>query len=408
MKMANSEELKEEFYIESVDDSDFEDIQKEYVYLKRDERGIYFINRSGKREDVVLPYIPVIDDDSTVRILFKKVKSEENKRFKYAMIDNDERILNLLENKEAKTAIGWRIKPNKKLKNIKEDSNYKNYIYARETTFLDEKTKKLIGSNVTLHKLVMSVFCKDAVKRYNNINRKTARSLHIDHLNNDEFDCRLRNLSIIEANQNYEGKKKIDSKEFLDSFVIYRPKDEKGEYIDKKKKYVLILFLGKEEFEGRTVCNFIANKNGSADVVCLMFNDIESVIKIYNKIFVKDGDKLENADIRNKKIRQLCKEYDEDKEKRKEYKENGIKKLVTLARGSEIEGNIDFYYLFSEKKKKEKTKFTTQKRGLVIEQVKDEKINDTVYILKSRQTIEVNSQNITDTLFCKIKEIFDL
>ena len=406
--MANSEELKEQFYIESVDDSDFEDIQKEYVYLKRDEKGIYFFDRSGKREDVVLPYIPVIDDNSTVRILFKKREGEENKRFKYAMIDNDERILNLLENKEARTAIGWRIKPNKKLKNIKKDSNYKNYIYAKEISFFDEETKKLTGSNVTLHKLVMSVFCKDAVKRYNNINKKTARSLHIDHLNNDEFDCRLRNLSIIEANQNYESKKEIDSKEFLDSFVIYRPKNEKDEYIDKKKKYILILFLGKGEFEGKTVCNFVANKNGSADVICLMFNDIESVIKIYNKIYVKDGNKLENADIRNKKIRQLCKEYAEDKEKRKEYKENGIKKLVTLARGSEIEGNIDFYYLFSEKKKKEKTKFTTQKRGLVIEQVKDEKINDTVYILKSRQTIEVNSQNITDTLFCKIKEIFDL
>lgn len=408
--MSNSKDIKEQYYIESVDNSDFEEVQKEYVYLQKDERGIYFLDRSGKREDVVLPYVPVLDDDSTVRILFKKKENEKNKRFKYALIDNDEKILSLLENKEARTAIGWRIKPNKKLQNIKKDSLYKSYIYARETTFFDEETKELIGSNYTLHKLVMTVFCKDAVKKYNKINKMTARSMHIDHLNNDEFDCRLRNLSIIKAKQNYESKKKIDTKQLLDSFCIYRPKNKKGEYVDKKKKYVMFLFLGNEKYkkikDGKeyniTQANFIRYQGGLGEIVCGIADEIESFIDFYNQVFVKYGEQFENVKERNHKISNAFWQYMELQEK-----ENEKVKLVLLARTNENikGGDISFDNISTETKDFLKN---IPKRGLVIQEKINQKDDEVIYELQSSQNIKVNSKNIVDILYPYIGKIFDL
>ena len=405
--MVNSEELKEQYYIETVDDSDFEDVKKEYVYLKKDEKGIYFLDRSGKREDVVLPYVPVIDDDSTVRILFKKRKCEENKRFKYAMIDNDEKILSLLENKKAQTSVGWRIRPNQQLKKIKDDSSYKNYIYAKETSFFDEETKKLVGTNVTLHKLIMSVFCKDAVKKYNNINKKKARSMHIDHLNNDELDCRLRNLSVIKAKQNYVEKKKIDSKQILDSFCVYRPKNKRGEYIDKKKKYVIFLFLGNEKYkkvvEGKerdiTQANFIKFKGGTGEIICGIADDIESLISFYNEVFVEAGEQYENVGERNDKISNAFGKYVESQQKDDEKV-----KLVLLARTDEENGYIHFDNISEHKQ----DFLTAKKRGVVIVKEKDLKTGREKNVVKSSQNIQVNSRNIVDILYPHIKEIFNL
>ena len=173
------------YRLETVTDSDYKEVVKEYPYIEKDINGMYFIDRSGKRKDVVFPYIPLPDDDSTVRILFKKAPGEKEKPFIYAMIDNDEKIIKILENKENKVAIPWRIAPNKSLKNIKKGTKFKGYILAQNTVFFPEETKKYIGQEASLHRLVMSIFDEKDMKKYIKENKKEARSVHIDHFNNN-------------------------------------------------------------------------------------------------------------------------------------------------------------------------------------------------------------------------------
>lgn len=398
----NSKAKKDTYYLDSVTESDYKDIKKEYPYLKRDLEGIYFITRRGERKQVILPYVPLLDDDSTNRILFKKARGEKDKPFIYATIDNDERIMKILENRENKEPIRWRIKPNKQIKNIKKGTSYKSYVLAKSTIFFPENIKDLIGDEASLHRVVMSVFCEKEMKKYKKANKKEARSMHVDHLNGNELDCRLRNLSIITSKQNLKEKKEIDSKETLDNFCIYRPKNKNGEYADSKKKYVLFLFLGNEKRGIITKANFIRYKQGLGEIVCALFNDIDSIIKWYHTVFVKAGEQLENVENRNQKIGEFFQKYIDSQNNNEKIE--GIEKVVLIARTNEKEGYIYFDNISTH----EKDFLEAKKCGLAIREEADSKTGRKKNVVKSSQNIEVNSKNIVDILYPHIEKIFEL
>lgn len=115
----NSKKDKEKYIWQTVAETDFSEIQKEYPYLKKDSRGTYLIDREGNRKEVILPYIPVIDDDSCLRVLFQKPKGRKNQPFPYCVIDNKEHITNVLINNKKDMPVKWRITPNKSPKEIK-------------------------------------------------------------------------------------------------------------------------------------------------------------------------------------------------------------------------------------------------------------------------------------------------
>lgn len=398
----NSKAKKDTFYLDSVTEADYKEIRREYPYLKRNIGGIYYINREGKKKEVILPYVPVLDDDSSVRILFQKARGEKDKPFIYATIDNDEKIMKILENREDKEPIRWRIKPNKQIKNIKKGTSYKSYVLAKSTVFFPENIQDLIGSEASLHRFVMSVYCEKEMKRYKKSNKKKARSMHIDHLDGNELNCRLRNLSIITSKQNLKEKKEIDSKETLDNFCVYRPKNKKGEYVDNKKRYVLFLFLGNEKRGIITKANFIGYNGGKGDIVCAMFNDIDSIIKWYHTVFVKGGEELENVERRNQRLGEFFQKYVDSQSNNEKIE--GIERVVLLARTNEEKGYIYFDNISTRKE----AFLEAKKRGLVIRQEVDSKTGRKKNVVKSSQNIEVNSRNIVDILYPHIEKIFDL
>ena len=401
------------YRLETVTDSDYKEVVKEYPYIEKDINGMYFIDRSGKRKDVVFPYIPLPDDDSTVRILFKKVPGEKEKPFIYAMIDNDKRIMEILENKENKVAISWRIAPNKSLKNIKKGTKFKGYVLAQNTVFFPEDKKEYIGQEASLHRFVMSIFDEKDMKKYIKENKKEARSVHIDHFNNNELDCRFRNLSIVTKEQNTRSKKEIDKINLLDNFCVYHTKDG-------KTKYVMFLLMGNKNKmnlkrpatneriemdnteDGKSIYYFINHNGGMANIVCALFSDFESIVKWYHSIFTEQVEGELNIDARNKKIRDFFQEYvDGDK---KELEKEGLEKVVLLANTNEKDGKIEF----DDITKKKQGSFIAEKRGLVVERVKNEKTGRKRSVLKNIQNLQFNNDSIVDILYPHIKKIFDI
>lgn len=383
------------YRLETITDSDFKEVVKEYPYIEKDINGMYFIDRSGKRKDVVFPYIPLPDDDSTIRILFKKAPGEKENSFVYAMIDNDKKIMDILENKENKVAISWRIAPNKKLKNIKKDTKFKSYILAQNTVFFPEDKKEYIGQEASLHRFVMSIFNEKDMKKYIKENKKEARSVHIDHFNNNELDCRFRNLSIVTNEQNTRHKKEIDKMNLLDNFCVYHTKDG-------KTKYVFFLLLGNKKEDDKSIYNFIKHNDGLANIVCAFFSDFDSIVKWYHEIFTEQTEAELNIDERNAKIKRFFEKYvNSDK---KDLKSEGLEKVVLLANTNEADGKI---YFDNITEKKEKF-FTAEKRGLVVERVKNEKTGRKKSVLKNIQNLQFDNDSIVDILYPYIQNIFDI
>lgn len=406
------------YRLETITDSDYKEVVKEYPYIKKDINGMYFIDRSGKRQDIIFPYIPLPDDDSTIRILFKKAPGEKEKPFIYAMIDNDKRIMEILENKENKVAISWRIAPNKLLKNIKKGTKFKGYVLAQNTVFFPEDKKEYIGQEASLHRFVMSIFDEKDMKKYIKENKKEARSVHIDHFNNNELDCRFRNLSIVTNEQNTRNKKEIDKMNLLDNFCVIHAKDG-------KTKYIMFLLLGnknkmdlkrpgtnekieidntEKDGEGNSIYryNFINYNEGMANIVCALFSDFDSIVRWYHSIFTEQRETALNIDERNEKIRGFFQKYaDGDK---KELEKEGLEKVVLLANTNEKDGKIEFDDITDKKQ----ASFIAEKRGLVVERIKDEKTGRKKSILKNIQNLSFDNDSIVDILYPYIENIFDI
>lgn len=383
------------YRLETITDSDYKEVVKEYPYIEKDINGMYFIDRSGKRKDIVFPYIPLPDDDSTIRILFKKAPGEKEKPFIYAMIDNDKKIMNILENKENKVAISWRIAPNKKLKNIKKDTKFKSYILAQNTVFFPEDKKEYIGQEASLHRFVMSIFNEKDMKKYIKENKKEARSVHIDHFNNNELDCRFRNLSIVTKEQNTRNKKEIDKMNLLDNFCVYRTKDG-------KTKYVFLLLLGNKKEDDKSIHNFIEYNGGLANIVCALFSDFDSIVKWYHEIFTEQTETELNIDERNAKIKNFFEKYANNS--KKDLKSAGLEKVVLLANTNEKDGKIEF----DDITEKKQGSFIAEKRGLVVERVKNEKTGRKKSVLKNIQNLQFDNDSIVDILYPHIEKIFDI
>ena len=404
------------FNWKSITESDFKEVQKEYPYLQKDIDGIYFIDRQGKRQEVVFPYVPILDDDSCLRILYKKPYGREKKQFPYQVIDNMQHLTKVFIMEERKEVIKWRIVPND---NGDKKKKSKNYAIATNPGRLPQKVKDLTTKdNVSLHKMIMALTFPEDMKPYREANDKSIASYHIDHISNNEYDCRLRNMWFTTRNTNRSGKRTIDDATLLDRICIYRKTDAKGMPIYKSQKIVFVMMLGnytKGEWkslglgnevkdnnikDGKIQYNFIEYKENIGNIVCAMFDGIDNVENWYkNCIFTKDGQKLENIAERNEKIRVSLQKYLNNKEEIP-----GLEKMVLLANTNEANGYIEFDNIIDQ----EQSFIKAKKRGLIVETQErgTEKAKRYFSTVKSIDNLKLNSDNIIDVLYPYFNQIF--
>ena len=112
----NSDTKRKKYYAGTILESDFDEVKKQFPYIERDSKGIYYIDRAGERKEIKFPYIPLLDDDSCKMIVLRK-KTDQGE-FVFQIIDNIDCITNILEN-NGKKPIAWHIAPNRKVTDIK-------------------------------------------------------------------------------------------------------------------------------------------------------------------------------------------------------------------------------------------------------------------------------------------------
>lgn len=287
-----------------------------------------------------------------------------------------------------------------------------------------------------MHKVVMAVtFPKEMGGDYRKQNDKETTSFHIDHISNNEFDCRTRNLWFTDRQTNWQGKHNTDNATLYDRICVYRKEDSNGMPIYNSQKFVFIMMLGnytKMEWEslgdskkviednrkdGKTQYNFIEYQGGRGNIICAMFDSMESAERWYKKIttkkkkeqkeiFTKEEikalDGMDEIEKRNWKIKFFFQKYLNN-----EF-ENipGLENMVLLANNDET---IDGYIYFDNITTRQKEFLKAKKRGLVVG-LKEElhgKSTWKIPFTRNIANLELSSDNIIDILYPYFREIFE-
>lgn len=426
----NSENKKEKYIWRNVADIDLKEIQKEYPYIEKDKDGLYYIDRQGTRQKVVLPYIPVLDDETCLRILFAKPRGREQKPFPYLVIDNRPYITDTLINNEYGIPIKWRINPNKSPKEIKEGKRFKNYGIARTPRLLPKNVLKLTKNNPYTHKVIMALtFPKEMAGDYRKENDKETTAFHIDHTSNNEYDCRERNMSFLNRNSNWRGKHSTDNATLNDRLCFYRKQDSNGIPVYESQKVIFICMLGnytKSEYkslgdsneimedkrkDGISQYNFIEYQGGRGNIICAMFSTLEDAESWYKTIKVKEKKKdydqeewarlqqMDEIEKRNWKIKESLQSYLNGQEI------PGLEKMILLANTEET---ADGYIYFDNITDNKKHFLKARKRGLIVAEREEEHGSSKrkSYFVKDIANLQLSSDNIIDILYPYFEQIF--
>lgn len=436
-KKQNSECKRKKYYARTITEIDFAEVKKQFPYIEKDGKGIYYINRQGQREDIHFPYLPILDDDTCKIILYRETINQEKGNLLFQVVDNINQVTGILET--GKMPIAWKLAPNRNISSIKKGQEYKIYSISKGTKLLPLEVVRLTKPNDTrLHKVIMALVFPKEMQKYREENDKRPGSKQIDHISGNELDCRIRNMWITDKQLNLRGKTKFDMQMLLDRTCIYYKKDEEGNYIYDSKKFVLVLMLGDykqaeweilgkgeiieednrkddkiyildREKENATSINtktsqynFIEQNGGRGNIVIASFKDFESMNQIYEElIFTKDGEKTEHIEERNKKVFEFfsnCLNKDAEKIP-------GLEKIVLLADTNEIIENGESYVYFDNITTQEKDFLKAKKRGIFISKVEDQETQKRVIEIKSIANQKVSSDNIIDILYPYFNEI---
>lgn len=409
----NSTNKRKKYYARTITDLDFAEVKKQFPYIEKDAKGIYYINTQGEREEIHFPYLPLPDDDTCKMILYRETMNQEKGKFLFQVIDNIDKVIEPLE--RGKMPIAWKLAPNRNVSAMKKGQEYKIYSISKGTKLLPLEVLKLTKANDTrLHKVVMALVFPGEMQKYREENDKRPGSRQIDHISGNELDCRIRNMWITDKQLNLRGKTKIDMQMLLDRTCVYYKQDEKGNYLYESKKFVLVIMLGdyrKEEWEKlgkreitrednrrgqESQYNFIEYNGGRGNIVIASFNDFQNMYEAYKElIFVEDGEKAENIEYRNKKIFDFFNNYlNQDTEKIP-----GLEKVVLLADTNEIIENGESYVYFDNITSQEKDFIKARKRGVIIRKEKDQETGKEICILKNIANQKVTSDSIIDILY---------
>lgn len=433
----NSTNKRKKYYARTITDLDFVEVKKQFPYIEKDAKGIYYINTQGEREEIHFPYLPLPDDDTCKMILYRETMNQEKGKFLFQVIDNIDKVIEPLE--RGKMPIAWKLAPNRKVSAMKKGQGYKIYSISKGTKLLPLEVLKLTKDNDTrLHKVIMALVFPKEMQKYREENDKKPGSRQVDHISGNELDCRIRNMWVTDKQLNLRGKTKFDMQMLLDRTCIYYKKDEEGNYIYDSKKFVLVLMLGDykqaeweilgkgeiieednrkddkiyildREKENATSINtktsqynFIEQNGGRGNIVIASFKDFESMNQIYEElIFTKDGEKTEHIEERNKKVFEFfsnCLNKDAEKIP-------GLEKIVLLADTNEIIENGESYVYFDNITTQEKDFLKAKKRGIFISKVEDQETQKRVIEIKSIANQKVSSDNIIDILYPYFNEI---
>ena len=410
----------EKYDWKTVTESDFKELQKEYPYLQKDINGIFYIDRQGQRKTVYLPYIPIIDDDSCLRVVYKKPYGKKCDKFPFQVIDNMKHITKVFVNEDTGEIMRWRISPNKDKDKIKDGNRIKNYSKATAPGRLPKRVIDLVTKDdAKMHKVIMALTFPGDMQEYRKGNDKKIASQHIDHVSNNEYDCRIRNMWFTEKRTNWKGKKKIDKATLLDRICVYRKKDANEMPIYTSQKFVFIMMLGnytKAEWEslgeskkvqednrinGKSQYNFIEYRGEKGNIICAMFSTLRDAENWYKKIIVENGEKAENVAERNERIRASFERYLNNNEEIQ-----GLEKMVLLADTNET---ADGYIEFDDITNNIPGLIKAKKRGLVVEikEEQREKSKRYVPVVKDIANLKLNSDNVIDILFPYFDKIFE-
>ena len=89
---------------------------------------------------------------------------------------------------------------------------------------------------------------------------------------------------------------------------------------------------------------------------------------------------------------------------KKDLKSAGLEEVVLLANTNEKDGKIEF----DDITEKKQGSFIAEKRGLVVERVKNEKTGRKKSVLKDIQNLQFDNDSIVDILYPHIEKIFDI
>ena len=409
----NSKNKRKKYYARTITDLDYTEVKKQFPYIEKDLRGIYYINEEGEREDIHFPYLPIPDDNSSKLILYRETINQTKGKFLFQIIDNTKKVIDILE--RGRKPIEWKLAPNRNVSAMKRGQEYKIYSISKGTKLLPIEVLKLTKANDTkLHKVIMSLVFTKEMQEYRKENDKKPGIRQIDHISGNELDCRIRNMWITDKQQNLRGKAKIDMQMLLDRTCIYYKKDADNNYLYDSQKFVLVLKLGdytKEEWEklgkgekiikdnrinGQSQYNFIEYKGAKGNIIVAIFSNFKVMNKVYQDlIFVADGEKAENIEQRNKKIFDFFSNYlNQDADKIE-----GLEKVVLLADTSEVIENGKSYVFFDNITTGEQNFLKARKRGLIIRKEQDEKTGKEICVLKNIANQKVTSDSIIDILY---------
>lgn len=409
----NSANKRKKYYARTITEYDFLEVKKQFPYIEKDSRGIYYINAEGEREDIHFPYLPIPDDDSSKLILYRETMNQTKGKFLFQIIDNTKKVIDILE--KGRKPIEWKLAPNRNVSAMKRGQEYKIYSISKGTKLLPTKVLNITkASDTKLHKVIMSLVFPNEMQEYRKENDKKPGNRQIDHISGNELDCRIRNMWITDKQQNLRGKAKIDMQMLLDRTCIYYKKDADNNYLYDSQKFVLVLKLGdytKEEWEklgkgekiikdnrinGQSQYNFIEYKGAKGNIIVAIFSNFKVMNKVYQDlIFVADGEKAENVEQRNKKIFDFFSNYlNQDAEK-----VEGLEKVILLADTSEVIENGKSYVFFDNITTGEQNFLKARKRGFIIRKEQDEETGKEICVLKNIANQKVTSDTIIDILY---------
>lgn len=409
----NSINKRKKYYARTITDFDYTEVKKQFPYIQKDAKGIYYINEKGEREEIHFPYLPIPDDETCKLVLFRETINQVKGKFLYQVIDNIDQVIETLE--KGKKPVEWKLAPNRNVSAMKKGQEYKMYSISKGTKLLPIEVLKLTKANDTkLHKVIMSLVFPKEMQEYRKENDKKPGIIQIDHISGNELDCRIRNMWITDKQQNLRGKAKIDMQMLLDKTCIYYKKDADNNYLYDSQKFVLVLKLGdyiEQEWkklgkgetiikdnrkEGESQYNFIEYKGVKGNIIVASFSNFQVMNKVYQDlIFVADGEKAENIEQRNKKIFDFFSNYlNQDADKIE-----GLEKVVLLADTSEVIENGKSYVFFDNITTGEQNFLKARKRGLIIRKEQDEKTGKEICVLKNIANQKVTSDSIIDILY---------